>query len=207
MKDLSFSSSIYNKYTTDVIERYSKFENNINYNKPFNIGTNNVFGFEINGKYTPFKWLSFNGDLNILTYQREGDYNSQNYDVSGNRWFSKLTSKLRLPADIDIELTGNYQSKYKNLQSTVSSTFFADLGLRKKMLEGKAIISLSIRDVFASRVNENTINTNDYYIYNKQKRSPTFTIGFSWGFGKGEAMEFGGEKDLKLSSIANWSKL
>jgi outer membrane receptor protein involved in Fe transport len=194
MENLSFSSSIYNKYTTDVIENFSTFKDNINYSSPQNIGTNNSLGFEINGKYTPTKWLSFNGDFNILSYKREGNYNNKDYDVSSSRWFSKLTSKLKLPAHYDLELTGNYQSKFKSLQSTVSSNYFVDLGLRKKMLNGRAIVSLSVRDLFATRRNKNIINTPQYYTYANRERSPSFVIGFSWGFGKGEAMEFGGEK-------------
>ncbi|WP_412985012.1 TonB-dependent receptor domain-containing protein [Pontimicrobium sp. IMCC45349] len=190
----SLNLSLYNRYTTDVIERVTTFEDNVSTTRPENFGTNSTTGFEINGKYSPLKWFSLNGDFNINYFNRKGDFEGTSFDFNGNSWTSRLTTKFKLPADIDMELSGNYRSKYRTLLSDVSDTFFADFGMRKKIFKGKAILNLSVRDVFASRRNESVQAQPDYYIYSHRQRGRFVTFGVSFGFGKGEAMEFSGQK-------------
>ncbi|MEO0331927.1 MAG: outer membrane beta-barrel protein, partial [Bacteroidota bacterium] len=100
-------------------------------------------------------------------------------------------------ADIDFEVIGNYRSALETFQMNLSSYFFADLGVRKKIMNGKTILNLSIRDVFASRIFESeTISSRqpDFYLYDYRLRGRFITVGISYGFGKGEAMEFSGQK-------------
>lgn len=190
----SINMGIYHRYTTDVIERVSTFEDNVNTVRPENIGTNWATGVEFNAKYSPINWLVLNADFNYSTFAREGIFESTNFDFSGDQYSSKLMAKLKLPADIDLEATGNYQSSYETVQSEVEDQLFMDLGVRKKLLKGKAVLSLSVRDAFASRVSESAIAQTDYYIYNRRQRGRFVAFGFSYGFGKGEAMEFSGAK-------------
>ncbi len=190
----SINMGIYHRYTTDVIERVSTFEDNVNTVRPENIGTNRSTGVEFNAKYSPINWLVFNADFNYSAFAREGIFEATNFDFSGDQYSSKLMAKLKLPADIDLEATGNYQSSYETVQSEVEDQLFMDLGVRKKLLKGKAVLSLSVRDAFASRVSESAIAQTDYYIYNRRQRGRFVAFGFSYGFGKGEAMEFSGAK-------------
>ena len=69
-----------------------------------------------------------------------------------------------------------------------------DFGARKKILKGKAIVNLSVRDVFASRISESITTQPTYYLRDYSKRGRFITLGISFGFGKGEAMEFSGQK-------------
>ncbi|SHG99523.1 outer membrane beta-barrel family protein [Flagellimonas flava] len=183
---------VYHRYTTDVIERVSSFENNVNTTRPENIGTNATTGVEFNTKYSPAKWLTFNADFNYSQFSREGVLQDIDFDFNANRWSSKLMTKLKLPAEIDLEATGNYRSRYQTVQGEISENIFMDLGLRKKLMKGKAILNLSIRDVFASRINENQIAQADFEIYNRRQRGRFVAFGFSYGFGKGEAMQYSG---------------
>ncbi len=190
----SLNFGVYYRYTTDVVERISTFENNVSTFKPLNIGTNRATGIELNGKYEAAKWLVFNGDFNYNYFIRQGTLEATSFDFSADQWSSKLTAKVKLPADFDFEVTGQYQSKYKTLQSEFSDNLFADLGLRKKMLKGRAVVSMSVRDVFASRIEVRQTNQPGFYLYNWDKRGRFVTFGFSYGFGKGEAMEFSGQR-------------
>jgi len=54
------------------------------------------------------------------------------------------------------------------------------------------ILNLSIRDVFASRIDQTT-TTHDFYLFNSRQRGRFVTFGVSYGFSKGEAMEFSGQ--------------
>nr|WP_299388446.1 outer membrane beta-barrel family protein [Allomuricauda sp.] len=188
----SLNFGIYHRYTTDVIERVSTFENNVNTTRPENIGTNKTTGIEFNTKYSPINWLTFNADFNFSQFAREGVFETTIFDFNANQWSSELMTKVKLPADIDVEVTGNYLSKYQTVQGEVNDMLFMDLGLRKKLMKGKAILNLSIRDVFASRISESQIAQADFEVYNRRLRGRFVAFGFSYGFGKGEAMQYSG---------------
>ncbi|MFX0556624.1 TonB-dependent receptor domain-containing protein [Maribacter sp. CXY002] len=190
----SINFGVFYRYTTDVIERISVFENNVNTVRPENIGKNNLTGLEFNAKYSPFNWMSLNGDFNYTTFTREGTFEDTVFDFSGDQWSSKLMAKVQLPADFELQTTGNYQSKVKTVQGVRSDNLFLDLGLRKDILKGKAVLSLSVRDLFASRVNENQIAQNDFEVYDRGQRGRFIALGFSYGFGKGEAMQYSGQQ-------------
>jgi outer membrane receptor protein involved in Fe transport len=189
---LSLNMSIYHRYTTDMIERVSSFQDNVNTFMPMNIGVRNSTGVELNGKYTPVKWLSINGDFNYNYFSRQGTFEQTNFDFAADQWSTKLTTKFKLPADIDIEVMGNYRSGYETVQGRVSQNFALNLGLRKKLLKGKAVLSLSVRDLLATRIRETEIDQEDFYIYSFGQRGRFITLGFSYGFGKGEAMQYSG---------------
>ncbi|MBU1821872.1 MAG: TonB-dependent receptor family protein [Bacteroidetes bacterium] len=192
LKKASINASIYQRNTNAVIERVSTFENNVNITMPMNIGTNRTTGVELNGDYSPNSWLKLTGDFNLNYFVREGEFQQQSFDFSGDQWSSQLTSKIALPANFDLEITGNYQSGYRTVQSTISGFAFADFGLRKKLKGGKAVINLGIRDVFASRIQESVIERSNFYLYDFGQRGRFVTLGFSYGFGKGEAMTYSG---------------
>ncbi len=194
VEKLSLNSSIYNLYTTDVIERVSFAEKNRSVTMPLNIGTNNTTGFELNAKYSPAKWFTLNGDFNLGFFSRKGDYESQNFDFNGNKYNAKLNTKFQLSNGVDLELTGNYQSKFKTFQGNVSASAFMDAGVRKKLWNGKGVINLSVRDIFASRIRENIVDQPNYYLFSRSKRGTFITLGFSYGFGKGEAMTYSGRR-------------
>ncbi|WP_036820442.1 outer membrane beta-barrel family protein [Polaribacter sp. Hel1_85] len=188
----SLSSSIYHKYTTAVIERVSTFENNVTITTPENIGTNATIGFETNGKYRPNNWLTLTGDFNFNYFDRIGTNETQIFNFSGSQWSSRFGSKIGLPADIDVELTGRYQSSFETVQGNVTGYAFLDLGVRKKIFKGKAIINLGVRDLFESRIQESYVYQPTFETYSFSQRGRFITLGISYGFGKGEAMTYSG---------------
>ncbi|MDX1768216.1 MAG: outer membrane beta-barrel family protein [Arenibacter troitsensis] len=190
----SINFGVYYRYTTDVIERITTFENNVSTSKPDNIGTNRATGIEFNAKYSPSKWLTLNGDFNYNQFQRDGIFQTTVFDFSNEQWTSKLMTKIKLPSDFDLEMTGNYQSSYQTVQSDVSDMLFMDMGLRKNIMKGKAVLNLSVRDLFASRIDESQIAQANYEVYNRRQRGTFVALGFSYGFGKGEAMQYSGQQ-------------
>lgn len=194
IKNASLNFSLYNRYTTDVVENIITFENNISTSQPENIGTSNTIGFEANGKYNPVNWFTLTGDFNINYFDRTGVFEEQNFDFKGNRWNSSITSKFKLPLEFDFEMSGNYNSNFVSIQGEVSESYFIDFGVRKKILKGKVILNLSVRDAFATRIDENFSSQEDFYSLSSRQRGRFVTFGISYGFGKGEAMEFSGQR-------------
>ncbi|UKM65054.1 TonB-dependent receptor [Flavobacteriaceae bacterium GSB9] len=190
--ETSLNFGVYHRYTTDMIERITTAENNVNTTRPENIGTNSTLGIEFNTKYSPVNWLTFNVDFNYNSFNREGTFESQVFDFKGDQWSSKLMAKFKLPASIDFEATGNYQSEYKTVQGNNSDIAFLDIGLRKKIFDGKGVFSFGVRDVFATRYFESFTTQSSFTNFSKSTRGRFVSLGFSYGFGKGEAMEYSG---------------
>ena len=190
----SINAGIYHRATTDVIEDITTINNNVTTSQPQNIGTNRATGIEVNTKYSPISWFSFTSDFNYNTFVRKGQLLNNNFDFTGNRWSLRGTGKIKFPAGFTLEATGNYRSKFKTAQSTISDNLFMDLGIRKKMLKGRLNASLSVRDVFASRNYEEVTVQNNFNRTAFSQRGRFVTLGISFGFGKGEAMEFSGQK-------------
>jgi outer membrane receptor protein involved in Fe transport len=190
LNKFSFNTGIYYLYTTDVVERVTFFQDNVSITTPENIGTNRSTGVEINFKYSPVNWLSFNGDFNFGYFMRRGEFEDQSFDFNGDKWTARLTGKFDLPADFELEVTANHESAYQTVQRDVSGFSFADLGLRKKIAKGKIIINFSVRDMFETRIEESVIEQPEFYLYSYSTRGRFFTLGLSYGFGKGEAMSY-----------------
>ncbi|MFT6933686.1 MAG: outer membrane receptor protein involved in Fe transport [Maribacter sp.] len=194
VRKVSMNFGVFYRHTEDVVERIVAFENNISTSRPENIGVNNTTGIEFNAKYIPTNLLSFTSDFNFSHFMREGDFEGASFDFTGNQWSTRLMSKIKLPADIDLEFIGNYVSGFRTLQQEITENLFLDFGARKKILKGKAILNLSIRDVFASRIRETQTIQPNFYLRNFTQQGRFVTFGVSFGFGKGEAMEFSGQK-------------
>jgi len=192
----SFSINLggYHRYTTDAIETISTVSDNISISKPANAGKRHTTGAELNARYAPVGWVSLMADFNYNYFTRKGEFEKTVFDFSANQMTSKLTAKLKLPAGIDFELVGHYRSGYRTIQGHVSENAFADMGLRKKLFKGKTIVNLSVRDMFASRFFESTVEQPEFYLYQHSRAGRFITLGVSYGFGKGEAMEFSGQK-------------
>lgn len=193
-ENVSLSMSAYNRYTTNIIERVNTFKNGIITSRPENIGTNSTYGFEMNGKYNPLDWFTLNGDFNWNYFSRNGSFESTPFDFEGNQWSTNLTTQFKLPARIDFEVTGNYNSKFKGFQKNTSENIFIDLGIRKKVFKGKTIVNLGVRDLFATRIDQSITTQPTNSFYSSRQRGRFITVGISYGFGKGEAMEFSGQR-------------
>ena len=192
--ETSFNVGVYQRYTTDVVERITRFDGNVSITTPQNIGTNRTTGLEVNAKFLPAKNIVITGDFNYNLFARAGELEGTSFDFSASQYSGKATSKFNLPRDFDFEVTGQYRSSVRTVQGEVSDQLFADLGLRKKLFKSKGAVSFAVRDLSASRIRENTIDQPEIFQYSRRLRGRFITLGFSYGFGKGETMEYSGQR-------------
>ncbi|MCB0733277.1 MAG: TonB-dependent receptor [Bacteroidetes bacterium] len=190
----SLNTGVYHLHTIGVMERISIFEDNVNIYMPMNIGTNRKTGLEINGKYSPSRLVTINGDINAGYFVRKGTFEEQKIDFTSRQLTSKLTTKFKLPYSFDLELSGNYESGYQTVQRQVRGFVFGNAGIRKKLWDGKGIVDFGVRDIFASRIDRNLLDNADNYQYSYSRRGRFMTLGFSYSFGKGEAMTYSGRR-------------
>lgn len=190
----SFSFGLFHTRTDDVIENIVTIDENVSISKPENIGTKNSTGIELNGKIQAKKGVTISGDFNWLYFQREGSFENVDYDFSSDQWFTRIMSKFTLPAGMEMQWTLRYNSKVQQIQQEVADNFSVNFGMRKKLLKNRAVLNLSIRDLFASRRRLNTNDQESFFISNYFRRGRFVSLGFSYSFGKGETMEFSGRR-------------
>ena len=191
---VSLNAGVFHRYTTDAIERIATMNDNVSTVMPVNTGEENITGVEMNAKFTPAEWMTLATDFNLNHLAKLGIVEGNSFDFSTTQWDARLTTRFKLPADIDFEVMGRYRSSYQTIQGLMSDNHSADLGVRKKIVKGKAILNLSVRDVFASSVQQSDVHQSGFYLHEWRKQGRFVTIGVSYGFGKGEAMEFSGQK-------------
>lgn len=190
----SINASVYYRSTTDLIERVSILRDNVRYMMPLNIGVSNITGFELNTKYDIAKWLTASLDANYDVANRSGSFLEEPFKFTANRWTTKGRLKFNLPANIKLDITGNYNAPTKTVQGIRKALYGCDLGVQKKIGQGKSIISLSVRDLFASRKRQLIVDNETIYLKGSMFRGRYFTLSYSYGFGKGEAMQYSGGK-------------
>jgi outer membrane receptor protein involved in Fe transport len=193
---LSTNLSAYYRFTDQAIDRVTFLEDGINITRPINLGTTQAAGLELNAKLVAAEWLTFNTDMNYNAFQREAELDGQNFDFSADQFWSRLTAKAKPMSSLELELTGNYQSGYQTLQGRMSGTGWLDLGLRQKMANGRWVLNLSVRDVFVTRIAESQLQQPNFTLYDWSRRGRFVILGLSYGFGKGEAMQFAGQKQF-----------
>jgi len=189
---ITFNVNLYYRYTTNSIERVSTFIDNVNIFRPENIGVNKSTGIEGNFKLSPVNKLTINGDLNYNVFSKNGRFNDQVFDFSADRYSTDITFKYKWSKLLDVEVSGEHESREQTIQGTRAANTFMNLGLRYKILKGRGIFNISVRDVFASRIRKTEVDQEDFYLFSRSLRGRFITFGFSYGFGKGEAMQYSG---------------
>jgi len=188
----SINTSIYHRYTTDKVERISTFDDGVTTWTPQNIGTNKSTGLELNFKYSPTNAITLNGDANYNIFVRNGMFSDQVFDFSADQWSGKLTAKYKVSKALDTEVTTRYDSREQTIQGIRAANLYADFGFRYKIMKGKGSFNFSVSDIFASRIRKTTIDNVDFFTFSQSQRGRFITLGFSYGFGKGEAMTYSG---------------
>ncbi|WP_223266605.1 outer membrane beta-barrel family protein [Luteibaculum oceani] len=191
---VSLNASVYRLNTTQIIERVSRVENEIVYTSPYNIGTKESTGIEINAKANISNKISVSGDFNYGSFKRKGNFANQDFDFQANQWNARTITKIKLPQQLDLEFTLNYQSVVRNFQGHTIDYAHFDLGARKKFWGGKGVLNFAIRDLFASRIRQTIVRQGDNRLFSFSQRGTFLTLGFSYGFGKGEAMTYSGRR-------------
>jgi outer membrane receptor protein involved in Fe transport len=163
---LTFSTSLYGNKTTDVFQWVRRpngeLQNDIPViiSSPINLATEYRVGFEFTLNYSPYKWWKLNSNFNFFYNETDGDYTFidennnvfyQNFDFKATSWFTRLTSKISLPYNIDWQTNANYNGDQKQAQGKNIGTFSMNLAFSKDILKDKGTVAFNISDVFNSR--------------------------------------------------------
>ena len=161
---------------------------------PINLSKEYRAGFEFNVNYSPYKWWKLNGNLNVFRVENDGDYSYtdylgndvvQNFDNVATTWFTRASSKITLPYEIDWQTNVTYRAPQTTAQGKRLDMTSVNLAFSKDILKDKGSISLNVSDLFNTRkrrFNSELDAVNSYTEF--QWRQRQITLAFTYRFNK-----------------------
>lgn len=153
---------------------------------PINANSRNSFGAEFTLRNQITKWWDITTNANLAHTQIDASNGGANLSNSGITWFGKVNSNTKLPWNLTLQVSANYNSKEIQPQGERKPIYTADMGLKKDFLKNNAAsVSIGLNDIF----NTNRDLTYTYTEYQEQDRyrkqaTRELRVNFSWRFGK-----------------------
>ncbi|MBU2996118.1 TonB-dependent receptor family protein [Cellulophaga baltica] len=206
-KKITFTSSVYYQKETNSFERIQEETGeqtndgiDIIRTIPINLSSNERIGAEAGLLYSPAKWLRLNGSVNIYQFKTEGVFNDVDYGTENVSWFSRLSSKVTLPAKVEWQTNAFYRGPSETSQTKSEGMFFLTLAFSKDVFKDNGTLSFNVRDVFNSAVRRSFTQSDTFTSDSElQYRERQITLGFMYRFnqpkGKSKERQQGGGDD------------
>jgi outer membrane receptor protein involved in Fe transport len=160
----NFLVSPFYRYSTGTVERILLADSNgINYRIPVNLGFRNSFGLELSGSGSLKKWWDVNASFNFFRETTKGSYESQNYDADTYGWTARGMSKWKIKKKLSLQVTGRYRSAQQTIQGRRKDMWSVDLAGALDVLKGNGTLTLSVRDLFNTRLRRSVTYGPDFY--------------------------------------------
>lgn len=179
---LSLSYIESNNFVADVIRQND--ETKVSISKPENLSKATYLSASSGGTIPVKDWWT-------ATLQLEGSYNTvasplqgTNYNSSRFSWSASAEESFNLPHDFKLQLSGYYMSPSVQGLFQTKSNYQVDLGAQKILMDGKATLSLKLRDVFNTSRSRATLSYNNVDMYwQNQWESRRLNLTFNYKFG------------------------
>jgi hypothetical protein len=103
-----------------------------------------------------------------------------NWSVQGN-----INNTFTLPYNLAMELNGNYTSKQLDGNFNINSFYTVDFGIQYKLFNDKAIVKVSVNDIFNSYHNSGYSKYNNVDLdFKNTNDSRRLDVSISYRFGK-----------------------
>lgn len=193
----SLNAAVFYRHTNNVVDRIVRVMDSLTISTPQNVGLSDNLGLEINARLEPVKWFTLLTDFNWTYFNRTGTFENQQFEFSNTKWSGRVTGKFKFANDLTGEIRVRYRSEEELIQSIIQDNAYLDFGIKKKLFKGRTIVNLSVRDLFSSRRYISVTDQTDFFrLYDNQWNVRRIVLGISYGFGKGDAMEFSGLKQF-----------
>jgi outer membrane receptor protein involved in Fe transport len=173
----------YFQYSEDIVQFITTNSGMVNeenipilITRPLNVGTENRYGIEVSSIYHPANWLRVNGTINWYCFEQNASFDNtilvpndntnlimqrQSLNISSSSWFARISPKISLPKDIDLQIGIQYDAAFKEANTTRRDIFVANVSANKELFKGRGAINLNVSDLFNSRVSRReAFNTN-----------------------------------------------
>jgi outer membrane receptor protein involved in Fe transport len=149
----SISSSIYYRETFGKIDRFRTVDS-LGFSKtlPSNLSNQKSMGIEITSSWNFTK--SYKADLSFNAFRAITDASNINSAFKSDTysWFVRHSSRIKLGAT-DLQIRANYEAPQLTPQGSRGYMAWMDISASKDIMKGNGTLSLSILDIFNSRIN------------------------------------------------------
>ncbi len=206
----SIYGGVYFRHSEGVYQRIRFVENDITYQRPYNITAQNDIGIEVNFSHEPAKWYSFNGNLNFfhsITEDGSISFNDQtiSFDqVEATSFSGRLNNNLKLSKAFDAQINVMYRAPRNTVQGKRLSMTSIDLGFSRDVMKNNGTIALSVRDLLNTRKYRGETFAEGYFeVSDFQWRSRTTQLSFTYRLnqkkqrqrrGRGDGNDFEGDE-------------
>ena len=156
-------------------------DNGVSTRRPENLASGTVYGLELITTSQINEWWDINGSVSFFQAIIDGTNLDDDFTNEAFVWNAKFTSSFALPADINMQLVGNYEAPEAEAQGFDDARYYADLSFQRKFK--KSQVSLSIRDIFNTYQFGSEALTDEfrqYFVYKRDSRQVFVTYSYTF---------------------------
>lgn len=209
----NFLASLYYKHTTGLITSYQEKGTGsggevVALTTYINANSSYVTGVELTSRNNLTKWWEFTPNFNLYTSDVKINLVGETDQPRLTSYFFKLNNTFKLPKNVSIQLSGEYQSKTvlppggsggggnrgggmfggpsSAAQGYVRPNYGVDIAVRYEFLKNRAAaVSINMNDIFRTRRSD--IHSESSFIIQdafRRRDAQIVRINFNWRFGK-----------------------
>ncbi len=181
-----FSAVLYYNHISNLQSEIVRQQGNVFIDGTGNIGTATYVGASANLTLEPTKWWFINTYVQVFRTHFKGPLYASYLDQSSTFGEGNMTNQFTLPAGWSVEVSGYYVMRRTTGQQINYSVGQLNAGVQKKILHNKAALRFNARDILHTYTADGVINfiANATSSFKNRFNSQTFTLGFSYNFGK-----------------------
>ncbi len=170
----SLSTSLYYRHTDGEIERIRRVLNDsTSVTFPQNLATEDSWGLELNGSFSPYPWWRFDGAANFFRAVTDGGNIDTSLYSDNYSWFLRGASRFTAWKKLDLQLRFNYRAPQQTPQGQRKAMSSVDFGASMDILKGNGTLTLSVRDMFNTRRFRFTSEGENFFSEGNFQRHPT----------------------------------
>jgi outer membrane receptor protein involved in Fe transport len=173
-------------FYTDTTLNLNGQEQKVVLSYPVNAATRNAFGAEFTVRNQITSWWDVTTNLNLAQTKVKADNLGADLNNSGFTWFGKINSNTKLPWNLFLQVTGNYESKQILPQGEEAAEYQVDLALKKEFLKNRSLsVTLALNDIF-NQDRDLSFTRTDFSEQERYRKraSRELRLNVAWRFGK-----------------------
>jgi outer membrane receptor protein involved in Fe transport len=179
---IAMVSSIYHRHSTQVIQRVTtRTEDGANLSRPTNLGNRDALGYELNLNVDLAEWVNLSLNGNLYYQKTRGFFEGVDLSAETFTATSRVQTNYKLPGGLEGQISYNYRAPEVRPQGRSLSLHVVNAGIFKDIWNNNATITLSVQDLFNSRVWRSETNLPDSEIISFfQWRERQFQLSFNY---------------------------
>lgn len=186
----SIMTSVYYRHRTDVIERITEQDQGVIRRFPINLATEKAWGIEFSADQEIANSLTLTGNANLYRSDSEGSYGDQLFSSETENFQARMRLRWEISESWNYQASMRYRGPRETTQGRRAGNTMMDSGISFEMMDGKALLSLNVRDLLNSRNFNYTVTTDgnpntDFYSQRQFSwSSRSFSLNFRYFFGR-----------------------